>query len=293
MQLHQVETFVRVAECESFSGAARQLYVSSSAVQQQINSLETFIGDKLFERTRHGLTLTDVGKYLLGEGRALLKKNQEIQGNIQRMKYERENCIILGSGIRQNCSIFYSLWGQFIADHDQYQVRTLDISDLTMFIPSTRKPDLIESVRDGETWQQDYSFLYLCKEPIVCAVPKAHPLAGEKRLNYEMMRPYTLVTAPTALNPELDRLSGEAEAAGITVRRAKVYDFSLFTECSINNWMIQIPEAWGYACTDFVMIPCEWEYSHDYGFFYKEPVNKPLEDFLEYVRKQYKGKLLT
>ena len=287
MQLHQLETFVRVAECRSFSGAARLLYVSSSAVAQQINGLESDIGAELFFRTTHGLSLTGIGKYVFSEGKKLIEKDREIQSAIQVMKYEQDNCIVLGTGMRQNCSLFYSLWGRFIVENDQYQIRTMDITNYASLLHASRKPDLIESVNDGESWQKEYSFLYLCKDRIVCAVPKSHPLAGKDRLTYDMMLPYTLITAPQGMSSNLDHLASEATAAGIHVRHAKVYDFSLFSQCALNNWLIQIPEVWGYMCTDFVMIPCEWDYDHDYGFFYKEPMNKPLKDFIRFVRESY------
>lgn len=287
MQFHQLETFVRVAECGSFSGAARLLYISSSAVAQQINGLETDIGTELFVRTTHGLSLTEIGKYVFSEGKKLIEKDREIQSAIQVMKYEQDNCIVLGTGMRQNCSLFYSLWGRFIIENDQYQIRTMDITNYASFMHESRKPDLIESINDGEQWQKEYSFLYLCKDRIVCAVPKSHPLAGKEKLTYDMMLPYTLITAPQGMSSNLDQLASEATAAGIHVRHAKVYDFSLFSECALNNWLIQIPEVWGYMCTDFVLIPCEWDYDHDYGFFYKEPKNKPLQAFIRFVMESY------
>ena len=40
MHLKQVETFLTVAECGSFSRAGEKLFISSSAVAQQIGSLE-------------------------------------------------------------------------------------------------------------------------------------------------------------------------------------------------------------------------------------------------------------
>ena len=286
MQFNQLETFVCVAENGSFAKAAEKLYVSGSAVIQQVNGLEKSIGAELFLRTNHGVMLTDIGKYVLSEGKAMLAKEKEIKVTVERMRFEQENCIVLGSGIRQNCSLFYNLWGQFVTIYDMFQVRTVDISSTESMRNSTRKPDLIESINDGEPWQRDYSFLSLCRDNIVCAVPSGHPLANEKLLSYELMRPYVLVTAPGGLNLNLEELKQEVTDAGVRIKEAALYDLSLFTDCRINNWIIQIPEAWGYMCTDFVLIPCEWNFYHEYGFFYREPTNKPLCLFLDFVRKQ-------
>ena len=51
---HQLETFIQVAENGSFSKAAEKLYITPSAVIQQINNLEQDLQVTLLKRTRHG-----------------------------------------------------------------------------------------------------------------------------------------------------------------------------------------------------------------------------------------------
>mgnify|MGYP004513576029 CR=1 FL=1 len=55
----QLDTFLCVVEAGSFSKAAEQLYISAPAVIKQINSLETSLGMKLFDRTHRGLVVTE------------------------------------------------------------------------------------------------------------------------------------------------------------------------------------------------------------------------------------------
>ena len=54
-------SFVCVADSGSFNQAAEKLYISSTAVIKQINSLEKHLDLKLFERTNHGIRLTAAG----------------------------------------------------------------------------------------------------------------------------------------------------------------------------------------------------------------------------------------
>lgn len=286
MQLYQLETFIQVAESGSFSAAARKLYISGSAVAQQIAALERTLGAKLFIRTTHGLTLTEVGRYLRQEGSALIQKYREISDTIQQICSEQDNCIILGTGIRQNCRTFYELWPKFTMSNEKYQVRTIDISSLHNIEGAARKPDLVESINDGELWQKDYAFLHLYRDPIVCAVPKTHPLASEKLLTFEMIRPYTLITSPPGLSEYLDAFADEANAAGVNIKRC-IYGFSLYSQCAINNWLLQLPASWSHMCENFVFIPFDVDYWHDYGFFYKTPMNRPLEKFIHFVEQEY------
>ena len=50
----RLETFIKVAECGSFTKAADELYITPTAVMKQINALEGELSAKLFERTNHG-----------------------------------------------------------------------------------------------------------------------------------------------------------------------------------------------------------------------------------------------
>lgn len=61
----QIRSFIQVSEAGSFYKAAEQLYISTTALLQQINLMEEEIGFKVFERTRRGVSLTPAGEYFL------------------------------------------------------------------------------------------------------------------------------------------------------------------------------------------------------------------------------------
>ena len=58
----RVETFLQVAECGSFSEAARKLFITQPAVTQQIASLGDELGVRLFERDGNRMVLTTPGR---------------------------------------------------------------------------------------------------------------------------------------------------------------------------------------------------------------------------------------
>ena len=71
MTLEQLAAFVAVAEASSFSGAARALHKVQSAVSYNIKSLEQQLGVQLFRRSTRHVALTDEGRVLLEEARAV------------------------------------------------------------------------------------------------------------------------------------------------------------------------------------------------------------------------------
>jgi DNA-binding transcriptional LysR family regulator len=72
-----LRTFVAIAECGSFTRAARQVFRTPSALSMQIKRLEETLGHALFVREARQVRLTPEGETLLGYGRRLLKLNEE------------------------------------------------------------------------------------------------------------------------------------------------------------------------------------------------------------------------
>lgn len=73
MELRQLKCFVAVAEGGGFSEASRNLFLSQSAVSQQIRLLEDELNAKLFVRKPHGVCLTELGEHLLPMARQVLR----------------------------------------------------------------------------------------------------------------------------------------------------------------------------------------------------------------------------
>ena len=68
-----------VAQRGSFSAAADELYLSQSAVSQQIATLEREVGMKLLDRTREGPKLTDAGRVLVSHADAAIARLEEAE----------------------------------------------------------------------------------------------------------------------------------------------------------------------------------------------------------------------
>ncbi len=79
MDTGQLQAFITVAECRSFSKAAEQLYLTQSAVSKRIAMLESNLGIALFERFGQRIQLTDTGQELLNDARDILDKVSQMQ----------------------------------------------------------------------------------------------------------------------------------------------------------------------------------------------------------------------
>ncbi len=68
-----------VAQQSSFSAAADELYLSQSAVSQQIATLEREVGMQLLDRTREGPKLTEAGRVLVCHAEAAIARLDEAE----------------------------------------------------------------------------------------------------------------------------------------------------------------------------------------------------------------------
>lgn len=71
-RLTLLETFARISDRGSISGAARDLGLSQASASRQLKELEDRLGVQLVRRTTHSLALTLAGQELLRDARALL-----------------------------------------------------------------------------------------------------------------------------------------------------------------------------------------------------------------------------
>ena len=74
MEIRQLRYFVAVAEMQSFTKAAKMLFVSQSALSQQLGKLEDDIGLRLVDRTTRVVSLADAGREVLPSVRHILRE---------------------------------------------------------------------------------------------------------------------------------------------------------------------------------------------------------------------------
>ena len=281
MYIQQLESFIQVARHGSFSKAANALYITPSAIIQQMNNLENSLQVTLLHRTKKGVTLTPAGEYLLSQIQDLLSKTREIENGLARFRSKEQRTLHVGTSFLHKCRAFHPLWKAFRAEHPDYAV---SISALT----PQMDVDIIESIRDGQSWQKYMDFLPLCQVPLVCAVPEDHPLAKKEQLTLEDLRQATLVTIARGLSPIMRQLADELSSKGVSIIEVPSYDISVFSFCQTNGYLLQIPDVWKDLYQGMKPIPCAWDYSLPYGFFYRRKSSPSTLAFIGFTKQRMK-----
>ncbi|AXI00495.1 LysR family transcriptional regulator [Sporosarcina sp. PTS2304] len=140
INLEWYKVFQTVVQNESFSKAARQLFMTQPAISQIISQLERALDTRLFNRTSKGVTLTDEGMMLFEYVNSAL--NLIDAGNEKLLELKSLSAGELKIGVGDTISRYYLL--PFLeAFHTNYpSIRFKIINGTTM--------ELIASLKSGE-----------------------------------------------------------------------------------------------------------------------------------------------
>jgi DNA-binding transcriptional LysR family regulator len=97
MNIAQLQIFLTVVDCGSFSLAALELELSQSAVSRSIAALEDELGISLLTRGRFGAAVTPIGERLRPHAEAMVALREKIDQDISRERSLSSGCLRIAS----------------------------------------------------------------------------------------------------------------------------------------------------------------------------------------------------
>ncbi|MFE1852152.1 LysR family transcriptional regulator [Streptomyces sp. NPDC059489] len=201
MELRQIQYFVAVAEELHFGRAAEQLHIGQPAISQQVRRLERELRTQLFDRSGRSVTLTPVGQALLPEARELLRAMDSFAAKAERLAARSEATFRVGisSALGERLDDFLdALPGG--GDGTRFEFQTLDAHTR---LEGVRAGRLDAAFVRGVENAPGLRLLTLWHDPLVVALPAAHPLAGRDRLDLADLAELPLRIATRTENPVL------------------------------------------------------------------------------------------
>lgn len=96
MDLLALEYFVEVSQAGGFSTASAIIKVSQPTLSRHIRQLEEELGTRLFQRTGHGVALTEAGEALLRHARPLLARARQVRAEVADTGSNPSESVVLG-----------------------------------------------------------------------------------------------------------------------------------------------------------------------------------------------------
>jgi DNA-binding transcriptional LysR family regulator len=128
--LPELTAFIAIAEHQSFSGAARVLGVSPSALSHSMRNLEARLEMRLFNRTTRSVALTEAGEQLLHGVRPLLNDLTHVVNEVTSARNTPSGSIRISASESSIRLLLRNVVPGFLADYPQIHIELIADSRL-------------------------------------------------------------------------------------------------------------------------------------------------------------------
>jgi DNA-binding transcriptional LysR family regulator len=160
IDLNEIQFFVRVAQDQSFTEAARRLRVPKSTVSRAVRQLETRLGVRLLERTTRRVSLTEVGAVYLSHCRRVMDEAEQADLAIGASLARPRGLLRVGVPVPFARYILGPMMGEFLTLYPglRVDIQVLNGDDL---FPRDGSPDVL--VRPGSAGDSGWLVRWLMR----------------------------------------------------------------------------------------------------------------------------------
>ena len=179
MNLKEIEYIVKISEERNVTRAAEKLFITPSALNQQLLHLERDIGTPLFNRSRTGWTPTEAGEVYLETAREMLRMKREAYHRLQDIAAVKKGTLSIGFPPERGAHMFTYVYPDF---HREYPGIVIHVTEASV----RRQQQMI--ARGGldigfmtlsDSQKTEDTYIHIASEELILAVPSVHPLCGQ------------------------------------------------------------------------------------------------------------------
>lgn len=186
LNFNQLRAFYHAAKSESFTQAARELYITQPAVTAQIKSLESTCNFKLFSKKGRNLCLTEEGRVLFEYVCRIFECEKEIEDSIASIHELAVGTLRIGTTKTYARYLMPSMISQFLRHYPQIKVTVRDGSSQDMILDLLSfKNDIAVITRAIN--REEVIFTRFTREKLVLIVSPSHPLAAGNIISFEQL----------------------------------------------------------------------------------------------------------
>lgn len=220
MDTKQIEYILTIAEENNITHAAARLFVTQSALNQQLLKLEKELGTPLFHRSRNNFHLTEAGEIYVRNAKEMLRIKRDTYQRILDLTESKCGRLSVGFTAGRGITMFTSAYSQFHQTYPNIEVvpKEGNVRTLQKLIASGDLDIGFLTLTDPDKTNDIYETIYT--EEMFIAIPSGHPLAstppppGEKfatmdisALKYE---PFVLMDKISTMRTLLDKIFSDA-----------------------------------------------------------------------------------
>lgn len=214
MELRQLKYLVSIAEEGTFTAAADKLFISQSALSQQVKSMEQELGVPLFDRSRNRLQFTEAGELLHQRAKRIVKEVDEAKTAIDELEELYRGTLKIGVVQTVNAYLVPQVVSAFSSQFPNVRLKVHELS-APQVEEKLHGHELDLGISFNPADYPDLTFEELFAEELLFIVNSQHPLAGKAWIDVKTLDKQKLVLLPEGYCTR--RIwDHSAEQAGIT-----------------------------------------------------------------------------
>ena len=288
MNFFQLECFVMAVEKGSFAEVASSLHVTQPTITYQITNLEEELEEKLFSRTKRGVTVTRAGKLFYKDACGILENYHHA------LQHFRHAVSLPETVIRVGFTRYPDNYDIFAAIHRyraQYPDTIVDVIQDEMVSDGDDTPcDILLHYRYDPDEYADFAYVPLGRCPYYVLVSQYSPLAEKESLTLEDLRGLRMLTMDELKNtrfqvPSLRTL----KKAGIEVGLYNNLDQLMYAIADGVGFGV-FPAKYREVKTGFKRVRLRSQKPLEYGLLYREEHSAAVENLLQFLVEALKEK---
>ncbi len=179
MDLKQLEYVIAIAEEQSISRAAEKLFITQSALNQQLLKLEKNLGIALFERKNHLMVPTYAGSVYLEACRQILGVRKEAYKIINGIINEEAGLLSISYTASRGSQMFARVYPYFHKRYPKvgFKIREVAAAKDMEQLLLRQEVDLTFNIYVADHKNPAFDYIDLRTEPLILAMPITHPQA--------------------------------------------------------------------------------------------------------------------
>ena len=245
MDLKQIEYIVKIDDEHSITRAAEKLFVTQSALNQQLLRLEKELGAPLFHRSKVDMRPTEIGQVYLNNAREILRIKQRTYNLINDMTDAKKGRLSIGFTPGRGSEMFTHVYPSF---HQAYPNVIVEPHELSVH----RQQQMISQGNLdigfqtlSERQRTDSEYIKLGEEEIFLLVPSIHPAAEQLAATQTASAPFPIANLTLFQYEPFVLMYKESTIRAITdeIFRKSGFTPNVLFETASNNTVLSMIEA--------------------------------------------------
>ena len=127
MDTRQIEYILQIAEENNITKAAEKLFITQSALNQQLLKLERELGTPLFQRTKNKWCLTDAGRIYVEGARKMMQIKKDTYNQLYDVSRLRKGLLNIGLCPGRGLDMFTAIYPELHRSMPNLTIRPLEM----------------------------------------------------------------------------------------------------------------------------------------------------------------------